>query len=595
MSVKVSKWRQTTSKLAKPEAHILNVNPSGAIWDGSNMMTTNGKYLAVPWKNPGSVVILPCDFQGKLPTNPTTMLTGHQGNVIDCAFNPFADDLLFTGSEDCSVKGWRIPEGGNVTDATEPVVTLQGHGKKVGILTFHHAAANVLATAGFDNTVNLWDIEVGKPAASFKDAGDQIMSLNFNLDGSLFNTTTKDKKVNIHDSRSGAVVGTALSHEGSKAQRSVWAKRRGLIVTLGFNSSQYRELKVWDIRNMAKAVAEKELDQQTGVMMPFMDEDTGMLYVGGKGDGGIKYFDLWEDDCPVVALNAFQSTEATKGLAMVPKKFMDVRSCEVARFFKMTTKAIMPISFNLPRKACDVEFQEDVFPPTFADEPAIDAAAFFSGVNSTPRVQDLRALFDRAPLKPSSPTGSPATAAQMSRETSSASASEGGSPASQPSSSNNRARAQTTVVAPKQEEPAKPASTTPPPQASTSAPAKSPVEPVSPTTPPTPVSSPAVPVKNVAAPSGPTISTTGVADAEVIRLQGLVDYLTAELASAKQRLAKAQAQQSENASRAGTSTEVDFSSPVSLGSPTAPREVTEDPDSPLNVPEKKKQLEDSDL
>lgn len=43
---------------------------------------------------------------------------------------------------------WQIPENGLVAPLTEPVVVLEGHSKRVGIVTWHPTARNVLLSAG---------------------------------------------------------------------------------------------------------------------------------------------------------------------------------------------------------------------------------------------------------------------------------------------------------------------------------------------------------------------------------------------------------------------------------------------------------------
>ena len=43
---------------------------------------------------------------------------------------------------------WQIPENGLVSPLTEPVVMLEGHTKRVGIVTWHPTARNVLLSAG---------------------------------------------------------------------------------------------------------------------------------------------------------------------------------------------------------------------------------------------------------------------------------------------------------------------------------------------------------------------------------------------------------------------------------------------------------------
>lgn len=408
---KSSRFRHTKANLAKPDQHFLNVSATGAIWDCANFMAANSLYLAVPWQQFGSTAIFRHDQFGKAESNPP-ILTGHTGHVIDLAFNPFDDSMIFTASEDATIRGWKIPAGGLKANIATPVVELKEHSKKVGILSFHPSASNVLASAGADQTVFIYDIEKGKSGVQVKGFQEQLLSLNWNLDGSLFNTTTKDKKLSVVDSRSGQIVASSVAHQGSKTFRSVWAKRRDLIVTTGFDKKQHRELMVWDCRSMATPLHTEEIDQQSSVLMPLFDEDTNMLYLGGKGDGSIRYYEVWRETVPIVACNTYTSSDPQKGLCMVPKTLLDTRQCEVARMYKLGTKTIVPIHFILPRKQSEMEFQEDVYPPTFAATPALSAAEFFNGKNSVPNETDLRGLFDKTPLvtregaTPSSPTSS---------------------------------------------------------------------------------------------------------------------------------------------------------------------------------------------
>lgn len=43
---------------------------------------------------------------------------------------------------------WQIPENGLTVPLTEPAVVLEGHSKRVGIVTWHPTASNVLLSAG---------------------------------------------------------------------------------------------------------------------------------------------------------------------------------------------------------------------------------------------------------------------------------------------------------------------------------------------------------------------------------------------------------------------------------------------------------------
>lgn len=55
-----------------------------------------------------------------------------------------------------SLQVWEIPDGGLTLPLREPVVTLEGHTKRVGIVVWHPTAQNVLLSAG------AWGVGEGK-------------------------------------------------------------------------------------------------------------------------------------------------------------------------------------------------------------------------------------------------------------------------------------------------------------------------------------------------------------------------------------------------------------------------------------------------
>ena len=78
------------------------------------------------------------------------LVSGHRGAVLDIAWCPHNDDIIASGSEDCTVKVWQIPEGGlriNL-DHEDCVADLQGHQRRVGIVAWHPSAANILLSVG---------------------------------------------------------------------------------------------------------------------------------------------------------------------------------------------------------------------------------------------------------------------------------------------------------------------------------------------------------------------------------------------------------------------------------------------------------------
>ena len=89
------------------------------------------------------------------------------------------------------------------------------------------------------------------------------------------------------------------------------------------------------------------------------------------------------------SLSLFRTTDPQKGGGWVPKRGLNVWKCEVARFMKLTPKAIIPVSFVVPRKVGADVFQEDIYPETYAGKPAIEAEKWLAGENADPIKMEL--------------------------------------------------------------------------------------------------------------------------------------------------------------------------------------------------------------
>ena len=320
---------------------------------------------------------MPYSAVGKLPRG-YPLVNGHSAPVYDMGWCPANDNILATGSDDCTAKLWRIPEGGLTETIKEPLVTLQGHGKPVSLLSWHPTASNVIATVGKEPSVRIWDVEHGRQALELKSFGGLVQDLGWNYNGALLATSDKEKKMKINDPRAGAIAQEWQPHAGGKPFRFTWLGSSGALVTVGFTAQSKRELKVWDPRgDLSKPLNATELDQAAGVIMPFYDEDTRMLYLAGKGDGNIRYFEMVDGEPFVYPLSEYRTNVSTKGADMLPKRACNAMKCEVARFLKLTNDSVEPISFIVPRK--EQSFQEDIFPDTYSGQPAQSAEDWLAG------------------------------------------------------------------------------------------------------------------------------------------------------------------------------------------------------------------------
>jgi len=394
--VRSSKYRHVFGAVAKKEDCYDDLRITRTAWD-SNYICANPTHFAVIYEagGGGAIGVIPWGMKGKVdPKLP--LIAGHKGAVLDIDFNPFNDNLLASVSEDCTAKIWGIPEGGLKESMTEPLQTLNGHRRKVGTVQFNLVANNILATSSADFSIKIWDIEKGKDVFSCDSSHtDIIQSVDWNSTGSLLASTCKDKKVRVIDPRQNSVVAEAEAHPGVKGSRVCWIEDRDgntkRMFSVGFSKTSEREFAIWDMKNMKEPLVKQNVDSASGLLMPFFDRDTSVLFLAGKGDGNIRYYEIVDEAPYIHYLTEFKSATPQRGMAMMPKRGVNVTDCEIVKILKISTKMMEPISFQVPRKS-DL-FQADIFPDTFGGEPALTSQQWIGGENSKQKTASLEKGF----------------------------------------------------------------------------------------------------------------------------------------------------------------------------------------------------------
>lgn len=338
------------------------------------------------------------EVRGKLPDQ-IPLFRGHTATVLDTDWNPFDDNVLASSSDDGKIAIWRVPDDYKIVyeDPEEikdiaPIKKLSGHSRKVGHILWHPVAENILASSSADFTVKIWNVETGEAIYTLPHK-DLVTSFTFNYDGSLLATTCRDKKIRVWDIRKEEIVTEGPGHGGAKASRICWLGPYDRLATSGFSRLSDRQFALWDSTDISKGPIGgfTYLDGSSGVCIPYFDEGTHCLYLAGKGDGNIRYFE-YENDT-FYPLSEFQSSEPQRGIAFLPKRAVNVHEHEVVRVYKsVKDTTIEPIAFIVPRRA--ETFQEDIYPPAYAGEPALTAEEWISGKNSPPKVFSLEAKFE---------------------------------------------------------------------------------------------------------------------------------------------------------------------------------------------------------
>eukprot|EP00076_Gallus_gallus_P004087 NP_001264797.1 coronin-1C isoform 1 [Gallus gallus] len=387
--VRQSKFRHVFGQAVKNDQCYDDIRVSRVTWD-SSFCAVNPRFVAiiVDASGGGAFLVLPLHKTGRIDKSYPTVC-GHTGPVLDIDWCPHNDQVIASGSEDCTVMVWQIPENGLTLSLTEPVVVLEGHSKRVGIVAWHPTARNVLLSAGCDNAIIIWNVGTGEALINLDDMHvDVIYNVSWNRNGSLICTASKDKKVRIIDPRKQEIIAEKeKTHEGARPMRAIFLAD-GNIFTTGFSRMSERQLALWNPKNMEEPIALHEMDTSNGVLLPFYDPDTNIIYLCGKGDSSIRYFEITDESPYVHYLNTFSSKEPQRGMGFMPKRGLDVNKCEIARFFKLHERKCEPIIMTVPRKS-DL-FQDDLYPDTAGPEAALEAEEWFEGKNADPLLISLK-------------------------------------------------------------------------------------------------------------------------------------------------------------------------------------------------------------
>uniref|UniRef100_G3P236 Coronin n=1 Tax=Gasterosteus aculeatus aculeatus TaxID=481459 RepID=G3P236_GASAC len=379
--VRQSKFRHVFGQAVKNDQCYDDIRVSRVTWD-SSFCAVNPKFVAIiiEASGGGAFLVLPLLKTGRIDKSYPTVC-GHTGPVLDIDWCPHNDHVIASGSEDCTVMVWQIPENGLVTSMAEPVVVLEGHSKRVGIITWHPTARNVLLSAGCDNQIIIWNVGTGEAMITLDEMHpDVIYNVTWNRNGSLICTACKDKAIRVIDPRKEMIE---KAHEGARPMRAIFLSN-GNVLTTGFSRMSERQLALWN----PEAMTVNEMDTSNGVLLPFYDPDTNVVYLCGKGDSSIRYFEITDEAPYVHFLSTFATKEPQRGMGYMPKRGLDVNKCEIARFYKLHERKCEPIVMTVPRKS-DL-FQDDLYPDTSGPDHALEAEEWFDGKNGDPILISLK-------------------------------------------------------------------------------------------------------------------------------------------------------------------------------------------------------------
>ncbi|CAF2672478.1 unnamed protein product [Rotaria sp. Silwood2] len=389
--VRISKFRHVYGSPYREQDCYKNISITRNAHDG-NYCAVNSKFLAIVTETSGGgnfLVILLSEV-GRIDVN-HPRITGHRGPVVDLKFNPFNDNEIASCSDDGTVKIWFIPNDGLKIDTYQWKIDLHGHQRRVDYIEWHPTAENLILSAGFDYQVILWNVEKAEPIQIYRCHTNAIQSITWNRNGSLFATTCKDKQIRVIEARSGRIIANGIGHQGPKASKVVFLGDTNRLLSTGFGKQFERQVAIWNANDLSNPLIIETIDFSAGVLIPFYDHDTRIIYLAGKGDGNIRYYELTDQSEPYLyCLSEYKSASPQRCLGVMPKIGLDVTRNEIMRFYKLFATGSMcePISMIVPRKA--ETFQYDIYPDIPGPYPALSADEWISGIDRDPILVSMK-------------------------------------------------------------------------------------------------------------------------------------------------------------------------------------------------------------
>ncbi|XP_027917486.1 WD40 repeat-containing protein HOS15-like [Vigna unguiculata] len=178
----------------------------------------SGPTLDVDWRNNVSFATSSTDnmiYVCKIgETRPIKTFAGHQGEVNCVKWDP-TGSLLASCSDDITAKIWSMKQDTYLHDLREhskEIYTIRWSPTGPGTNNPNHKL--VLASASFDSTVKLWDVELGKLIYSLDGHRHPVYSVAFSPNGEYLVSGSLDRSMHIWSLKEGKIVKTYTGNGG---------------------------------------------------------------------------------------------------------------------------------------------------------------------------------------------------------------------------------------------------------------------------------------------------------------------------------------------------------------------------------------------
>lgn len=252
--------------------------------------TEDGRWLATCSKDNTSILWRYDDESQKFIAY--AKFLGHSASVTAVALPNVMPkgwpEFVITASNDLTVKKWKVPkpdseQTGELAIIKQSEYTFHVHAKDINALSL---APNdsVFATASYDKTCKIWDVETGESKATLAGHKRGLWDVSFCQYDKLLATCSGDKTIKIWNLDTFTIVKTLEGHTNAVQRCSFMNKQKQLV-----SSGADGLIKIWDC---ATGECLKTLDGHGNRIWAMNVCNDGELIISADADG---VFQFWRD------------------------------------------------------------------------------------------------------------------------------------------------------------------------------------------------------------------------------------------------------------------------------------------------------------
>ena len=170
--------------------------------------------------------------------------------------------------------------------------------ERLGCILYHPYAKNVLASASYDRSIKLWNVDKCEAVITLKGFTDVIFSMSWSPCGTKLATICKDGIIRVYEplvSEIPIVEAKCGPGSGSKAARIEWVLNGSTLLISGFGKGNLRQIYLFDSETLNLLQAE-DINSSPSLLIPIYDPDINVLYLYAKGEETLYLYEIQEEE-----------------------------------------------------------------------------------------------------------------------------------------------------------------------------------------------------------------------------------------------------------------------------------------------------------